>query len=576
MHTVDVDVLVIGGGGAGAQAALAAASKGASVALVEKGIFGRSGCTVMGAYSCCAAFGHADPRDNPEVHFEDTIRAGRYINDPALVEVFVREAPRRVLELYQAGVPFARAGHGFCQGMLDGHTYPRACFIDYFHTGRGLLLGMRRLVLRDSHIAVYSDMLVLELVCRDRRVWGALAYDVARAHLVLFRSKATVIATGGGARVYAYSTVSADNTGDGLALALAAGAALADMEFIQFYPTVTLYPRLVGFDPTAPATLRLQAQARIYNARGEDFIDRLLPDWRFKGTRDFMARTIYSEIVWGGATSPHGGVYIDVSHLPGEVVESELGVDNFYQKLLSQGVDLKKGPIEITVAAHYFMGGIRINPDGWTGVEGLYAAGEAAAGFHGANRLAGNALSEILVSGHRAGLAAATQSSRVQAVPPASDLVRAPRERFRALVAAQRGPTGPEVKTALQRIMWEKVGVVRNATSLTRARQELDQVATLMVDGMSVGPGVPYHRQLVEAVEARHMISVCRAIILSALTRRESRGAHYRSDFPAEDPTWQVNVEVRQARPGEEPGGELEVTLRPTSTAASAQRVTGV
>ncbi|MGE5483464.1 MAG: L-aspartate oxidase [Ignavibacteriales bacterium] len=569
MDSVDVDVLVIGGGGAGAQAALAAAEQGAFVAILEKGVFGRSGCTVMGAYSCCAAFGHADPRDNPGVHFADTMRAGRGINDPGLVELFTREAPERVQQLFDLGVPFVRAGDGFAQAPLDGHTYPRACFISYFHTGRSMLRGLGRVVRATSQIHVYSDILVIDLISHDGRVWGALAYDLVRARHVLFRARATIIATGGGSRVYARSTVSADNTGDGLALAIRAGAALRDMEFVQFYPTVTLYPRLVGWDPTAPATLRLQAESRIYNARGEDFIDDLLPDWRFKGTRDFMARTIYSEIMRGGAPSPHGGVFIDVSHLPEEVIERELGVDGFYDNLRLAGIDLKKGPIETTVAAHYFMGGIRIDGDGWTGVDGLYAAGEATAGFHGANRLAGNALSEILVSGYRAGRAAAlaAMNGGERAFP--IDQVTGPQESLRNLIiGSQKDATGAELKQALQTIMWEKAGVVREADALAQAQREIEELALTATHGLRTGPEVPYNMQLVDAVEARRMITVGQAIVLSALTRQESRGAHFRSDFPREDSSWRVNLDVRQTSGGDDDWGrDLAISSCPIANA---------
>jgi len=562
MDYIDVDVLVIGGGGAGAEAALAAEKHGASVALLEKGVFGRSGCTVMGAYSCCAAFGHADPRDNPGVHYDDTMRSGRGINDPELVDIFTREAPERVQEAYDLGVPFVRDGDKFAQAPLDGHTYSRACFISYFHTGRQMLWGLGKAARARSGIRVHSDMLVIDLICHDGRVWGALAHDLVRARLVQFRAKATIIATGGGSRLYARSTVSSDNTGDGLSLAIRAGAALRDMEFVQFYPTVSLYPRLVGWDPTAPATLRLQSESRIYNARGEDFIDKLLPGWRFKGTRDFMARTIYSEIMHGGAPSPHGGVFIDVSHLPGEVVERELAVDGFYEKLLQVGIDLKKGPIEITVAAHYFMGGVKIDIDGWTGVDGLYAAGEATAGFHGANRLAGNALSEIIVSGYRAGRAAAS-ASRIggeRAFPV--ERVEGHVESLRRLIAGSpQDSGGAEIKEALQAIMWEKAGVVREAGSLEQADRDIKDLAMTVARGLRTGPEAPYNLQLIDAVEARHMLTVGKAIVLSASTRRESRGAHFRSDYPKEDDSWLVNLEVSKAS-GDDDCGDLAITTR--------------
>jgi len=524
LEAARVDVLVIGGGGAGAQAAIAAARAGSSVLVLEKGIFGRSGCTVMGAFSCCAAFGHADERDNPAVHFEDTLRAGCGLNAPDLLDVFTREAPDRVRDLYEMGVPFARNGDKFAQAQMDGHTYPRACFIDYFHTGRGMLLGLRQIARRTPGIRSLSEHLVLSLLCLDGRVWGALALNLSNMQPLMVLAGATIVATGGGSQVYLHSTVSADNTGDGLSLALAAGATLRDMEFVQFYPTVTLYPRLVGFDPTAPATLRLQARARIYNARQEDFIDRLLPDWRFKGTRDFMARTIYSEIVHGNAPSPHGGVFIDVSHLPGDEIEKELGVDGFYQRLLAQGIDLKKGPIETTVAAHYFMGGIRLDTDGWSGVPGLFAAGEAAAGFHGANRLAGNALSEILVSGYRAGLGAAREA--------------------RFMHVGSTGPAPSEVKASLQHVMWEKAGVIRDGSLLRQAWLDLGSLADTANQGMHVRYAGPYSREVLEAFEVLHMLTVARAIVLAALTRRESRGAHFRTDYLTEDPAWAKNIDI--------------------------------
>lgn len=542
MDRIDVDVAVIGAGGAGARAAIDAARTGVSTLLIDKGLFGRSGATVMGAFSVAAAFGHQDPRDNPGVHYEDTIHAGRDLGEPDLVRMFTEQAPDRVRELASEGVRFARDGDRFLQAPLDGHTYPRACYVNYFHTGRGMMLGLARKAIKTAGVRVLDNCIVVNLARSHGQVWGAIAWDLQRAQPVLIRASATIIATGGTGGLYERMTVAAENTGDGLSLALEAGAVLRDIEFIQFYPTVTLYPRLIGWDPTAPATLRLQAEARIYNSRGEDFVAQVMPNWRLGATRDVLARLIYDEII-NGSPSPHGGVYIDVSHLPPGQIEQELGVDNFHSRLLSQGIDLRRGPIEITVAAHYGMGGIAIDTDGFAGVPGLYAAGEAIAGIHGANRLAGNALSEILVTGSQAGIAAARAAKKTEARPEHAALISPHLDRL-AVIAGHAGTdqSPAELKAQLRRTMWECVGVTRSEFALRRAETLLARIASFA--RIAGGGSLPYDRRLIDAVETWHMAVTARAVARSALYRTESRGAHFRSDFPATDPDWRVHTDV--------------------------------
>ena len=550
----DLDVLVIGGGGAGAMAAIRAAQKVERVGLVEKGVLGKSGCTPMGAYSMCAAFGYGDPADNPRVHMEDTIRQGRFINCQELVEIYAREAPERVEELISFGGKFDREENGrLKQGMMPGHTYPRACFFDR-RTGPMIMGTLARKAKKTPQIRIFEEVMIIDLVIQGEGPHYALGIRWADSAFIIFQAKAIVVATGGGAQVYKHNTTSLDNTGDGLSLMFQAGAELTDMEFVQFYPTTVCFPRIPGLGPTAPAFMRIRLGAKLYNSLGEEFVHKKMPGWRFQATRDALSQAIYKEIIEGRG-SPHGGVYLDVTHLPPEEVKREADFGEYHKKLMRIGVDITKTPIETAVSAHFFMGGARVNAKGETNVPGLFAGGEAVAGYHGANRLGGNALSEILVSGSRAGQFAAVyagghEESERETKEVESRLISW-KKRISLWQAKAGGLRPVEGKKRLQEIMWEKAGVIREKGKMSAG---LLALKTLLEEGerdLMMGPIQRYNRELFDAFEFFHMIQVSSLILKAALTREESRGAHYREDFPLPDNSqWLVNIILSKSAAG--------------------------
>jgi fumarate reductase (CoM/CoB) subunit A len=542
----ELEVLVIGGGGAGAMAAIHAAREVSAVGLVEKGIFGKAGCTPMGAYSMCAAFGNADPRDNPRVHLEDTIRQGRFINNQELVDIFTREAPERVMELISFGAKFDRDEKGkLKQGMMAGHSYPRACFFDR-RTGPMIMGTLARQAKKTPQIQIFEEILIVDLLLEGAGPHYAIGLRWADSTPVVFRASAIVVATGGGAQVYAHNTTSIDNTGDGISLMFQSGAELADMEFVQFYPTTVCAPRLPGLGPTAPAYLTIHTGAKLYNALGEEFVGKKMPGWRFQATRDILSQAIYREIIEGRG-SPHGGVYLDVTHLGEERIKRETAFGGYFDKLLRLGVDLTQRPIETTVSAHFFMGGARVNGRGETSLPGLFAAGEAAAGYHGANRLGGNALSEILVSGARAGqYAAAWARERRGMKGPETEIplrLQSIEEKIARWKKRGSGLRPIEGKRCLQGIMWETAGVVREKKKMQKGLEALAALQEEVEKRLMISPSRRFNRELLDAFELEHMIRISSLILTSALARKESRGAHYRIDYPyPDDEKWLVNI----------------------------------
>ncbi len=541
--TVVSDVLVIGGGGAGCQAAIGAKKAGAdSVAIVEKGIIGASGCTVMGTYSCCAALGYSDPQDNPQVHYEDTFQAGAEIGDPELVRIYVEEAPARVLELAESGVPFEKEGGRLKQGFMFGHSYPRACYVG-MRTGQAMQWGLRKNVKQAPGVRRFNDVQVYRLLQKDGEIWGAVGLSRKTLSPIHFQAKATIIATGGCGQLYTHTTTSLDNTGDGLAMAFEAGASLMDMEFVQYYPVSAIYPRLIGVNRTLPTFLALVPGSRIYNRLGEDFVDRKYPTWRSSLSRDFLSQLIYREVM-EGRDSPHGGAYIDVQGAALEDIRRHLSIANYFQKIQKMGIDLKTTALEVGPASHFFMGGIRIGRSGETNLPGLFAAGEAAAGIHGANRLGGNALSEILVTATRAAKEAGRFAAQRKESPPLHSGPTDWEEWIEKLLAQPRPAMSPSrCRKALQDSMWKYGGVIRTGEGLRVGLETIDRLEKALAQDVALSYGArPYHAELNDAIEIRLMLPVARCILSAAHRRQESRGAHFRDDFPKPRDDWKANI----------------------------------
>src|SRR5271168_3330915 len=401
-ETYENDVLIIGAGGAGLRAAVEALAQGASVGVVCKSLLGKAH-TVMAEGGIAAAMCNVDPADGWRTHFRDTMRGGKFLNNWRMAQLHAQESPERVRELEQWGALFDRTESGnILQRAFGGHTFKRLC-----HVGDRTGLEMIR-TLQDRGVQlgfdVYMECTVARLLKDGARVAGALAYWREQGRFVLFKAKAVVIATGGIGKAWRVTSNSWEYTGDGMALAYEAGAELMDMEFVQFHPTGMVWP------PGVQGILVTEAVrgegGMLRNKNGERFMERYDPKRLDLSTRDVVARSIYTEVREGRGTE-HGGAFLDISHKPADYVKRKLP-SMYHQFKELADVDITAGPMEVGPTCHYMMGGIRVEAEtAQTNVPGLFAAGEAAAGLHGANRLGGNSLSDLLVFGRRAGLAAA-------------------------------------------------------------------------------------------------------------------------------------------------------------------------
>jgi fumarate reductase (CoM/CoB) subunit A len=550
IERVKTDVLVVGSEGAGARAAIEVDAHGKKVILATKGIFGGSGVTLMAPFSCCVAFGHEDPRDNPEVHFEDTVIGGKFLNNQELVEVFAKESPRYILDLERYGAKFEkREDNKFVQAIMPGHRYARAVYYN-FSTGLQFRSGLRKEVKR-RRIHVWEDLFVFEIFAEEGRVSGALCLDIRTGKFVVVECKAIILATGGNLELYyPHNDGSCDVTGDGSALALRAGAELVDMEFQQFFPTGLVWPpALIGV--IWIGDLRYRLGGHLYNKWGERFMKRYDPERMELSTRDITARAIVSEILDGRGT-PHGGVYLDVSYLGKNIIEnyvSEVFPDFSFRgySLLKAGLDIRKDAMEVAPMAHFTMGGVRINSRCETNLLGLYAAGEVAGGLHGANRCEGNALPETQTFGAIAGREASVYVESARGAKPEDGVVSEIMKSNLGLTQREHGIQHFEIRKKVQEMMWKQVGVVRTTEGLEKAVKEFEKIRHEDLPRLFVKyRGPSYNRELFEALETINMVQVGEVMTRSAVLRRESRGAHYLRDLPErDDKNWLVNAIAR-------------------------------
>lgn len=506
---VDAHVLVVGSGGAGIRAAIEASRYG-DVVMVSKTIAGKGGCTPMaeGGYNAVLR-----DQDSIDVHREDTLAGGAYLNDPELVDVLVREAPQRMTDLIRWGAVFdVTAECRVAQRPFGGQRFPRTCYAGD-RTGHEIVMTLlERLDATDTHI--YQEVTVIDLVTDENgAVAGAIALD-RDGEVVLFRADATVLATGGGTQVYDISTNSAAGTGDGFAMAYRAGAELIDMEMVQFHPTGAVYPydargRLVTEAVRGEGGLLL-------NARRERFMRRYDPERMELSTRDVVARAIATEVLEGRGTA-RGGVYLDVTHLPEETIETRLPL--MLEQFLAFGIDIRREPMEVAPTAHHIMGGLRITPECRTTLPGLFACGEVAGGVHGANRLGGNALADTQVFGKRAGEFAGKAAARSGRI----DEKRVD-EILKTVDGFYDGVINPaDVRKDLKLTMWNQAGIFRNAAELRTALMQVRRLSDRRLYAASSD-------NLVECCTIRNMCTTASLIIRCALLRPESRGAHMRLD----------------------------------------------
>ncbi len=572
----DHDVLVIGAGGAGLRAAIEAAASGLSVGLVCKSLLGKAH-TVMAEGGVAAALAHVDDRDNWEVHFADTMRGGQYVHNWRMAELHAREAPERVRELEAWGALFDRTPDGrILQRNFGGHRYPRLA-----HVGDRTGLEMIR-TLQDhgvhQGIDVHMEVTVVSLLTSEGRISGALAYDRERGRFRLYRTKAIVLATGGVGRAYAVTSNSWEYTGDGHGLAYRAGAALQDMEFLQFHPTGMVWPPSVR---GILVTEGVRGEGGILvNNKGRRFMFDDIPEnyraqtatdaeegWRYVLgdrearrppellTRDHVARCIVREVKEGRG-SPHGGVFLDIAwikeKLPRAAEHIRKKLPSMYHQFKQLAdIDITSVPMEVGPTTHYVMGGIRVDGDTqMSTVSGLFAAGESAAGLHGANRLGGNSLSDLLVFGKRAGEHAARFAGAHGALTPDPGEVQE-MAREAVLPFERAGGENPfQIQQELQVMMQDLVGIVRREEEMERALEGLHTLAE-RARSVSVPGNREYNPAWHTALDLPNLLTVSEAIIRSALARRESRGGHFRDDHPDKDPAFgSLNHVVRQGADG--------------------------
>jgi succinate dehydrogenase / fumarate reductase flavoprotein subunit len=537
-ETHEYDVLIIGAGGAGLRAAIEALAHGATVGVVCKSLLGKAH-TVMAEGGVAAAMGNVDPADNWQTHFRDTMKGGKMLNNWRMAQLHAMEAPDRIRELEQWGALFDRTDKGeILQRAFGGHTYKRLC-----HVGDRTGLEMIR-TLQDRGVQmgfdVFMECTVTRLLKDGDSVAGAFAYWRESGRFVVFKAKSIVIATGGIGKAWKITSNSWECTGDGMALAYEAGAELMDMECIQFHPTGMVWPPGVR---GILVTEAVRGEGGILrNKNGERFMEKYDPKRLELSTRDVVARSIYTE-VREGRGSEHGGAYLDISHKEAEYVKRKLP-SMYHQFKELADVDITKGPMEVGPTCHYVMGGIKVEAETTqTSLPGLFASGEAAAGMHGANRLGGNSLSDLLVFGRRSGLAAAAYAKKV-GLPTIDAAQIADAERAALAPFESNGTENPyTIHQDLQDTMQSLVGIFRNEEDLKKALVELDKLKErakhTKVEGSRLfNPG--WHL----AFDLQSMLDVSEAVTLSALARKESRGGHARIDYPNADAVWEKKHNV--------------------------------
>jgi succinate dehydrogenase / fumarate reductase flavoprotein subunit len=578
------DVVVVGAGGSGLRAAIEARLHGRKTAIISKSLFGKAH-TVMAEGGCAAAMGNANPHDNWQVHYRDTMRGGKFLNNWRMAELHAKEAPDRVWELEAWGAVFDRTKDGkISQRNFGGHEYPRLAHVGD-RTGLEMIRTLQQKVVAlqqadavefgdpEAMIKVFAETTITDLLLDDgsahsrpARIAGAFGYFRDTGRFVVFEAPAVVLATGGIGKTYKVTSNSWEYTGDGHALALRAGAKLLNMEFVQLHPTGMVWP------PSVRGLLVTESVRGdggvLRNSEGKRFMFNYVPDVfraQYAETeeeadrwyddpdhnrrppellpRDEVARSINSEVKAGRGT-PHGGIYLDIaSRRPAEYILRRLP-SMYHQFKELADVDITKEPMEIGPTCHYVMGGVEVDPDtGAASVPGLFAVGEVSGGMHGSNRLGGNSLSDLLVFGRRSGLGAAEYVSGLPTRPvvPEEDVAAAAAVALQPLERAE-GESPYAIHGELQVIMNDLVGLIRRESEMKTALIELDKLRARAAQVAAPG-GRAYNPGWHLALDLRNMLTVGECVAQAALERQESRGGHTRDDYPAMSPEWRkVNL----------------------------------
>ncbi len=534
---LSTDVLVIGAGGAGMYAALEASRCGAKVVLADRSLIGRGGATIMAQMTVAVAVGEQEP-DHWKHHYADTLKAGRGLCDPALARLLCEEGPEVIREMDAWGVGWARENGHMKQAFAPGHDRPRCVYVDFLNTGPAVSKTLRTRLIRTPGIRRVGDLLVTELAMAEGECVGALALHLPTGEPLTIAAASTVVATGGLTRLYQRNSASANMGGDGYALCLAAGAELVDMEFVQFFPIGHLAPRLIGMDPIMWDPFRYKLGGKLINGKREEFVHKYgaSDDGKYVVTRDLATYAIVKEVE-AGRGSPHGGAWLSFEHVSEADLRAAAGP--VIDRLAKNGIDLTKQAIEVAPIAHYHMGGVKADVAMATRVPGLFVAGEAVGGANGANRLSGNAITEALVFGRKAGKSAAESASRQGPQRAGASAFDAARARLSGGISGRTANPAGMIE-ALQALMQKDVGPFRTGAGLARALERIRSMQRELA-GMKPPAGKPYDTELVDWLDLRTMLESARCVTQSALSRTESRGAHQREDFPGMDPAWERN-----------------------------------
>ena len=525
-HTTNIsNVLVIGSGGAGLRAAIEAKKSGVEVTVIGKRLK-EDVHTVLAAGGINAAFGHVDPDDSWQQHFADTMIEGYGLSDSRMVEIMAKQAPELVKEIDRWGANFAKLKNGkIDQRFFGAHTYRRTCYSGDF-TGRSILMTLLKKI-KSLKIPIHDSQYVTDILVHNNICFGAMTFNIQNGERTVFLADSVILAAGGHTRIWRKSSSRRnENTGDGFYLGLKAGCNLIDMELVQFHPTGMVIPEEIA------GTLVTEAVrgegGRLINNQGERFMKRYDSKRLELSTRDRVAMANYKEIIEGRGTE-NGGVYLDISHKNKDFIISKL--PRMYRQFLDTlMIDISKSPMEVSPTAHYSMGGILVDADDHTtGVEGLYAAGEVTGGLHGANRLGGNSLAEILIFGKIAGKKASLRSLSMDIQQRSRKIIKKAHDKINSFIK-----NGDEVARPLQRelrnIMWENCGVVRNEKKLKDGLKKIDLLKQSL-KGLDVRPDSEGYQDLMLAFDLEGSIMSAEATILGAIARKESRGAHQRSDY---------------------------------------------
>lgn len=536
IKTLSSDVLIIGSGGAGSRAAIEVDKYGLKPLIVSKGLSFRSGCTGMAEGGYNAVFKTVDKDDSIETHRKDTLKGGSYLNDSNLVDILVNESPKRLIDLENYGALFERQKDGkINQRPFGGQTYRRTCF-QGDRTGHEIMTALKEEISKRNIETVEEVMITSIILSKNPKpqAIGAVGLNLKNSEIIFFQAKAVILATGGAGQLFPVTSNTVQKNGDGFALAYNSGCNLIDMEEIQFHPTGMVAPKSKR---GILVTEAVRAEGGILlNKNNERFMEKYAPDKLELATRDVVARAIYREIMEGRGTE-NGGVYLDITHLDDNLIDEKL--ETMVLQFEDVGIDIKNEAMEVAPTAHHFMGGVQINEKCQTSISNLFACGEVTGGVHGANRLGGNALADTQVFGKIAGEYSSKIAKNTE-FETNMEMIEEEVNRIESLIG--KGEIKPiEIKEKIKKLMWENVSIIRNEKDLNSALKQLLEMKKDL-SRMDIENKKQYNKELVTGLEVTNMIEIAILSVKSAILRRESRGAHFREDFPKTDENWDKSI----------------------------------